>query len=146
MDNRTIQHLMRNPLAMARYRATGKAPQFSTPSSPLITLLQSLYPRELAQITAVRVNDRLGYQGGRQFHNAAQALTWLVPVNHGSHIPSESWQIKRFQKVLTVDDLAQNARIPSTVIEAWWRRHPQLASLRQTTDSQSSPLQEEDSQ
>lgn len=130
MDNRTIKHLLRNPLAMANFRATGKAPQFSTPSSPLITLLQSLYPRERTQITAVRVNELLGYQGGRQFHNAAQALTWLAPVNPGTHIPSESWQNKRFQKVLTIDDLAQNARIPVSVIEGWWRRHPQLASLR----------------
>ena len=146
MDNRTVKHLMRNPLAMANYRATGKAPQFRTPSSPLITLLQSLYPRERAQITALRVNDQLGYQGGRQFHNAAQALNWLLPANPGTHIPSESWQNKRFQKVLTVDDLAQHARVPASVIDAWWRRHPQLARLRPAAETPSSPQEQEDSQ
>lgn len=134
MDHRTLQHLMRNPLAMANFRATGKAPQFSTPSSPSSPCC-NLYPRERAQITAVRVNEQLGYQGGRQFHNAAQALTWLVPVNPGTHISaSESRRIKRFQKQLTVDDLAQHARVPVRVIEDWWRRHPQLASLGNCTD------------
>ncbi|MGI1188747.1 hypothetical protein ACRCRN_32270 [Pseudomonas aeruginosa] len=146
MDNRTVKHLMRNPLAMANYRATGKAPQFRPPSSPLITLLQSLYPRERALITALRVNDQLGYQGGRQFHNAAQALNWLLPANPGTHIPSESWQNKRFQKVLTVDDLARHARVPASVIDAWWRRHPQLASMRQAAETPSNPQAQEDSQ
>ena len=146
MDSRTIKHLMRNPLAMVNYRATGNAPQFRTPSSPLITLLKSLYPRERAQITAVRVNEQLGYQGGRQFYNAAQALNWLLPANPGTHIPSESWQNKRFQKALTIDDLAQCARVPDRVADEWWRRHPQLASLRQSTQTTSSPQALEGSQ
>lgn len=136
MDNRTIKHLLRNPLAMANFRATGKAPQFRTPSSPLITLLQSLHPRERSQITAVRVNDKLGYQGGRQFHNAAQALNWLLPANPGTHIPSESWIIRAFQKQLTIDDLAQHARVPDRVAEDWWRRHQHLAHLRAKPEPQ----------
>lgn len=130
MDHRTLQHLMRNPVALARYQATGKAPQFRTPSSPLIALLQSLYPRERSRITALTVSATLGYQGCRQFHNAAQALNWLLPTNPGAHIPSESWQDKRFHRVLTIDDLALHAQVPPAVAQAWWLRHRHLQRPR----------------
>ena len=60
MDNRTIKHIMRNPHAYAEYCATGRVPERKKPTSPLITLLDSIYPRERAQITAVTVNQALG--------------------------------------------------------------------------------------
>lgn len=130
MDNRTIKHIMRNPHAYAEYCATGRVPERKKPTSPLITLLDSIYPRERAQITAVTVNQALGYQGSRSFHNAAQALNWLSPHNPGVHIPSESWIIRTFHKQLTIDDLAQHARVPDRVVEEWWGRNRRLAHLR----------------
>jgi len=125
-DPRTLQHLLRRPSAMQKYLATGDQPRISTPRSPLITLLRSLYPRERHQITALRVSAALGYSGQRTFHTAEQALSWLVPHSPASHIPSESWQDRRFQQQLTIDDLSRIAKVPITVSESWWARHQHL--------------------
>jgi len=49
-NQRTLQHLLRRPSVMQKYLATGRLPTVSTPRSPLITLLQSLFPRERHQV------------------------------------------------------------------------------------------------
>jgi len=38
------------------FRATGRVPDLKAPSSPLITLLQSLHPRERLRIASVTIS------------------------------------------------------------------------------------------
>ena len=87
-------------------------------SSPLITLLESLSPRDLVQITNVRVGIELGYEGCRFFGNGALALKWLQPAGSGTPV-SESWRNKRFQKRLTIENLAHCARIPDSILRKY---------------------------
>ncbi|WP_137887685.1 hypothetical protein [Pseudomonas sp. 2FE] len=130
VDSRNINRILKSPSALAAYMATGRVPKVAAPSSPLITLLQSLYPRERTQIFAVMVSSALGYQGSRLFHNAQQALNWLAPDTPQQHLPSQSWQDRRFRSVLTIDDLAKVAKVPDRVAKDWWSRHPQHSALR----------------
>lgn len=127
MDSRTLHRLATNPKAMMEFRATGRLPSFKAPSSPLITLLQSLLPRERTQIATVTISATLGYSGSRIFRNAQHALNWLVPAGTPSHIASQSWQGKRFRQQLTIDDLCEVATVPVNVVTDWWRRHSHLA-------------------
>ncbi|QCT95376.1 hypothetical protein FEV13_00015 (plasmid) [Stutzerimonas degradans] len=127
MDSRTLYNLATNPQALMRLRTTGHLPAVRNPSSPLITLLQTLHPRERLQITGVTVGSSLGYTGCRRFHNAQQVLNWLVPPGDHSRVASESWQDKRFQRELGIDDLAKVASVPKIVAEGWCRRNPQKA-------------------
>lgn len=126
MDSRTLHRLATNPKALMEFRASGRLPAENQPSSPLITLLQSLQPRERLRIAPVTISLPLGYTGSRIFQNAQQALNWLLPAGSPRNVPSQSWQDKRFRRSLTVDDLGQHATVPADVAEAWWRRHPHL--------------------
>jgi hypothetical protein len=126
VDNKTLQLLLRNPAAMARHHATGRTPALANPSSPLITLLKSLSPRDRSLITGLTIDASMGYSGSRIFATAGQAMNWLVPPHAATHYPSESWQDKRFQKALTIDELAKNANVPHDIVEHWWQRHPSL--------------------
>ncbi len=126
MDSRTLHRLATNPKALMEYHGTGRLPVVNPPSSPLITLLQSLQPRERLRIASVTISLPLGYTGSRIFQNAQQALNWLLPAGSPRNVPSQSWQDKRFRRALTVEDLGHHATVPADVAEAWWRRHPHL--------------------
>jgi hypothetical protein len=126
VNNKTLQYMLKRPAAYARYMATGQAPTLANPSSPLITLLKSLGPRDLSRITGVTIGYELGYSGHRIFATANQALGWLAPSHAAAHYPSQTWQDKRFQKPLTIDDLAGHASVPADIIDNWWRRHQSL--------------------
>lgn len=132
MDSRTLHRLATNPKALMDFRATGRLPVSVKPKSPLITLLQSLHPRERVQIASVFVSEALGYTGARNFANAQQALNWLCPSGSSSCPASQSWQNKRFQKVLTIDDLAGVARVPDSISRDWWHRHSHLRHLQRS--------------
>lgn len=108
------------------YHGTGLQPVVNSSSSPLITLLQSLHPRERLRIASVTISLPMGYTGSRIFQNAQQALNWPLPAGSPRNVPSQSWQDKRFRRPLTVDDLGHHATVPADVAEAWWRRHPHL--------------------
>lgn len=130
MDSKTLHRLATNPKAMLNYKLTGRLPSFVPPSSPLITLLQSLHPRERVQVASLTVSASLGYRGLHSFRNAQHALNWAVPEGTSSMPASASWQIKQYRKLLTVDDLKDRATIPVAVVDAWWSRHPHLKHLR----------------
>lgn len=131
MTNRhTLNAMLRNPRLMAEFCATGKMPEVATPSSPLITLLASLWPRERLSVTSVNVGQDLGYIGARMFRNAEQAYRWLVPPVPQPSVASMGAQNRRFSRVLTIDDLAKQAQVPQHVADAWWRRHGHLAHLK----------------
>ena len=112
MNSTAIKHLLNNPAAMVKYQRTGQLPSGQRPQSPLITLLEAVGPRALGHIEGVTVDFRLGYDGSRTFANAAQALRWCKPGIEMFHsYPAESWRIKGFTKVLTIEDLQACARI-----------------------------------
>jgi hypothetical protein len=133
IDSKTLNHLARNPKAMMDFHATGKLPQMADPSSPLITLLRSIHPSELRLITAVRIGRSLGYSTNMPFQNAAQALNWLKPSYSAQSYPSESHQDKRFNRVLTIDDLAECANVPEMIRKDWWQRNPSARKPTQTS-------------
>ncbi len=124
MKSDQVKKLMRSPEAMARFRMTGQLPQGVKPKSPLITLLEAINPGDRGRIVGVRVGPELGYNGSRQFHTAAQALRWAKPKDEVfDSFPAASWQMGRFQKKLTIDDLAEQcANMPGDVLE----RYPHL--------------------
>lgn len=112
ITNKQMHQLATNPHAYMKFRATGEVPRTVTPSSPLITLLESIPPRLRLQIRGVRLSPSLGYMTGMQFHNAAQLLKWLKPDNEmleARSWPAESYRDKRFNKRLTLDDLKAHA-------------------------------------
>lgn len=135
IDPRSLNQLLRRPAAMNRFLATGDIPSVAKPASPLITLLESLTPRERSRIVGLQVDPALGYSGSRQFHNASQALNWLNPVNTSSVPPSQSWQDRRFQKCLTIEDIQAHARVPEEIVRTWWQRHPHLRQHGQAAPS-----------
>lgn len=120
--NRAIQLMLRNPRDMMRFQASGALPTPASPQSPLITLLESIYPRDRQRITAVVIGPQLGYQGHHRFHNLAQALNWLKPCYTAKSYPSQSYQIRSFAKALTIADLKEFARVPELVEQEWNRR------------------------
>jgi hypothetical protein len=138
IDSKTLNHLLRNPKQMIDFQATGKLPQLAAPTSPLITLLQSISPNERRMITSVRIGQSLGYTSNKLFQNAAQALTWLKPGYSATSYPSESHQDKRFTKILTIDDLADFAKVPDMIKESWWRQHPDMRRLKSPNRSDES--------
>ena len=133
IKSKTLNHLARNPKALMDFYATGKLPQMANPSSPLITLLRSIHPSELRLITAVRIDRSLGYNSNTPFQNAAQALNWLKPSYSAQSYPSESHQNKRFNRVLTIDDLAECANVPEMIRKDWWQRNPSARKPTQTS-------------
>lgn len=108
ITQRQIQHLARNPGAYLQFQTTGRLPATVRPSSPLISLLESIPPRLRLQIRGVHVGPNLGYLGGPQFHSAEQLLKWLKPAQEMlvcQSWPAESRRDKRFQRRLTLKDL-----------------------------------------
>ena len=135
-NSKTLSQMLKNPRLLMEYQTTGRIPvelEAKAPQGPLIDLLESIYPRERARITAVVVGDALGYTGARRFHNAAQALQWAKP-QHPHNAPAESWRNKRFNKKLTIDDLALCSIIPHDIISGWWQRNSHLQHLRKPTE------------
>jgi len=124
MDSKTARYLARNPRAMMKYRATGKAPQLRDPKSPLITLLEQIAPRDRAQIIGVRLSPTLGYRSGARFRTAAALYRWLVPAVATESVPSESHQDKRFAKRLSITDLEEHcSHMPQPIKAEWERRY-----------------------
>lgn len=123
IDSKTLNHLIRHPEKMIDFHLTGRTPQLAEPKSPLITLLQSIPPAERRLVTAVRIGPTLGYNANTTFQNASQALNWLKPNYSAESYPSESRQDRRFQRALTIDDLAKHANVPEMVKESWWRHN-----------------------
>lgn len=97
-----IRHLMRSPKALVKFHSTGKLPNAVSPSSPLITYLESLSPRDRIKITNVRLSPKLGYQSNAQFASAQAMLNYLKPNAWivGSW-PAESCRIKGFTARIT---------------------------------------------
>lgn len=124
IDSKTLNHMIRHPEKMIDYHLTGNLPRLAEPRSPLITLLQSIPPSDRRLVTALRIGPSLGYNANTTFQNASQALNWLKPSYSAESYPSQSRQDKRFQKELTIDDLAGCANIPEVVRESWWRNNP----------------------
>lgn len=107
VTSKQLHRLATHPAEMARFQMTGRVPRGVTPSSPLITLLERIGPRDLGRITGVTVDERLGYAGSRTFQFAAQALRWVKPdAEVFGSFAAESWRMKAFAKVLTAVDLA----------------------------------------
>lgn len=106
-SSKQLQRLATNPTDYLRFMTTGKLPEGVRPTSPLISLLEGLGPRDLIHIHGVKVDERLGYLGSRTFHTAAQALLWIKPSPEvfGTFY-AESWRIKAFAGPLTLDALA----------------------------------------
>lgn len=129
-SSKQLRVLATNPKAYARFVTTGKLPQGTRPTSPLITLLESLGPRALWEIRGLRIDHRLGYTGHRTFEFGTQALRWLKPSDEVfGYFPAESWRDKRFHRQLTVEDLAECcARLPHSLI-------PRSAARRHTKPS-----------
>jgi hypothetical protein len=121
MNSRELSTLIGKPYLLHRFLLTGKLEVLSRPSSPLITLLSSFKPGELRQIRTLRVDAALGYRGNRVFCTAQAALNWLRPEYERP--PSESWQDRRFKRVLAVDDLFELATVPESVACAWRNRN-----------------------
>lgn len=136
IDQRSLSLLMKRPSAMSRFLATGALPSVAKPSSPLITLLESLSPRERSRIVGLKVGPALGYNGSRQFHTAHQALSWLIPANLSTMPASQSWQDRRFTRRLTIGDLQACANVPADIVRTWWQRHPGLQQDEHTHQSQ----------
>lgn len=103
-----LHRLATNPHDYMRFATTGRLPQSTRPSSPLITLLQAISPRDLARLVGVQVDARLGYTGSRQFHYGPQVLNWIYPSDEvfGS-FPADSWRDKRFTGPLYLETLAE---------------------------------------
>lgn len=101
-----LRRLATNPHDLMRFQRTGQLPEGVKPSSPLITLLERISPRDRGQILGLRVDEGLGYAGSREFHTAAQALNWLKPAPEvfGTFY-ADSWRLKDFQRQLFLEDM-----------------------------------------
>lgn len=101
-----IKRLLSKPAEMARFQMTGKLPQGVKPTSPLITLLEKISPRDRMLLTGVVVDQRLGYAGSRSFANAERALRWAKPAPEVfGTFAAESWRLKAFNQELFLEDL-----------------------------------------
>ncbi len=126
MNSKDLTSLCKKPHLLAQFQATGKLPTKVIVSSPLLSLLQSLYPRERAAIRNLRIGSELGYTGRRTFQNAEQALRWLLPQDPYSMPASESWRDKRFKGRLLIEDLSACASVPAEVAAKWASRNKHL--------------------
>jgi len=108
MNSKQAKWIATHPKAMMDFQARGKLPRMFRPESPLISLLDSIHPRDRACIRGVRLSPALGYQCGHQFHTAEQLYRWLKPqpeMIEGEPFPAESFRNKAFRKRLTLEDL-----------------------------------------
>lgn len=101
-ESTQIKHMMRSPKALAKFQLTGQMPKAVTPSSPLISYLDSLGPHRRVQITNVRLSPALGYQSNALFSNAQMMLNYLKPSAYmvGTW-PANSVMIKSFNTKIT---------------------------------------------
>lgn len=141
-NQQQLHHIATNPLAYARFQMTGQLPATVRPTSPLITLLEALTPRERMAITGLKVNEQLGYLSSRQFHTAEAALRWLKPASEmleSQSWPAESYRIKRFNGRVYLDALVANAaRVPDGLLGRYPRlRDPLL--VRSELDAHCAP-------
>jgi hypothetical protein len=116
-NSKQLRRLATSPADWARFLATGKLPRGVVPSSPLISFLERIAPRDLARISGVTIDERVGYQGSRVFATASHALRWLKPSPEvfGS-FPAESWRIKNYSKPISWSDFARCcANIPGDI-------------------------------
>jgi hypothetical protein len=102
-----IKLISQNPKAYMNYLTQGKLPHLVKPSSPLITLLESLTPRMRQEIRGVRLHPELGYNTNIQFNTAEQLLRYLKPNEYikPETSPAEQYRIKHFNKPLRVKEL-----------------------------------------
>lgn len=130
-----MHYLATHPMAHQEFLRTGRLPQERVPKSPLIDLLSKLGPRDLGRIEGLTIDQRLGYSGQRTFRFGPQALQWLTPRTglYGRQTaPSESWQDRRFNRPLYLEDLqACCTRFPPQILDSY-------PSLRRPTPSTSS--------
>lgn len=144
-SNKQIHHIATNPHAYARFQMTGRLPATVRPTSPLITLLEALTPRERMAIMGLSVNESLGYLGSRQFHTAEVALRWLKPESEmleSQSWPAESYRIKRFIDRLYLDALVEQASgVPDSLLARYTRlRDPALVRAeRAAPEAQEEP-------
>lgn len=129
-----LRRLATSPYDLMRFRRTGQLPEGVKPSSPLITLLERISPRDRGQILGLRVDEGLGYAGSREFHTAAHALNWLKPAPEvfGTFY-AESWRLKDFQRELFLEDLmSRSSCFPEHVVARYQalRRPAAPARLR----------------
>lgn len=142
-SSRQIKRIATNPTAYMRFVSSGKLPETTRPSSPLITLLEHLSPHERQLIRGLTVDPSLGYSGSRVFSSADAALRWASPVQEmveGEPWPAESWRIKAFQGPLYLEDLLQKASSHADGIEGRYprlRRPPRPAGAQQQDDIES---------
>lgn len=121
-----LHRLATNPMAHMRFQATGQLPRTVTPESPLIDLLDAINPRDRAGIVGLTINQSLGYQSSRQFHNGEQALRWVRPSREmldSESWPAESCRLKHFRGPIFLEQLLENA---SSFPEGIKARHPRL--------------------
>lgn len=101
-ESAQIKRMMRSPKAMMDYQVSGKMPDVVAPSSPLITYLESVSPRDRVRMTSVNLSPKLGYNSGMQFHNAQMMLNYLKPAPWMSGSwPAKSLQIGSFRTTIT---------------------------------------------
>jgi hypothetical protein len=100
---------MRSGKRLMDFRHSGKRPTPSIPSSPLITLLETLTPRDRQEIKGVRITT-LGYNNGMVWANAEQLYRWIKPSSRvfGSY-PADGYMDRRFNKKLVVNDLLDSS-------------------------------------
>lgn len=120
MNPRILRKVAMQPGLFTRHILHGQPVQTVRPSSPLLSLLDMIAPRDRMSIRALHVDAALGYGGSRLFHNAQQAMLWLRPhdeVLAGETWPAESCRIRSFNRRLYLDDLAGNcAQLPQQLL------------------------------
>ena len=101
-ESTEIKYLMRNQKAMMNFQLHKKMPNATKPTSPLISYLESIPPRDRVNLKNVKLSPKLGYQSSLTFPNAQLMLNFLKPsqwmVNDW---PAKQYQIKTFQKQIT---------------------------------------------
>lgn len=133
---KALRRLATNPSAYAHFAATGRVPEGVRPQGPLVDLLRLISPRDLAQLRGVTICEPLGYGGRRVFDNGLQALQWVSPSDEVfGTFPAESWRLKGFYRVLTIDDLVDAC---ASAPEGFAARYPRLRrpSPRGTTTNE----------
>ena len=113
MKNIQSKYLMRNAKALMDFQLTGRLPSIRKPlETPLWVCLNDIPPRLRAVIVGIKLNPALGYNCNYQFNTAEQLFQYLGGNNdlieHQS-LPSERYAIRAFQKVITLDDILENA-------------------------------------
>ncbi len=113
MSKQSVEYkaLARSPKAMMEFQLRGKMPNAVNPSSPLITYLEGISPRDRIAMKNVKLSPALGYQSGASFANAQMLLTYLKPKEWIAHKswPAESMRLKSFNRRIT-DELFQQSQ------------------------------------